>query len=58
MKGSKERWKDGWKEGKEDRKDVKWAELDHLAGRFWPTGRMFDTPALEFHTQSSQILDL
>ena len=42
--GRKKSRKEGWKEGKEE--EGNWAGLDLLAGRFWPTGRMFDTPAL------------
>ena len=44
MEGREEGQMDGRKEGKEKRQEGKWAEVDPSAGRFWPTGRMFDTP--------------
>ena len=52
IKGSrKDRWKEGQKEErKEGRKrtpEGTWAGVHPLAGRFWPTGCMFDTPALK-----------
>ena len=40
----KKEGKEGRKEGKEE--EGNWAGLDLSAGRFWPTGRMFDTPDL------------
>ena len=40
--GRKEGQMTGGKEGKEDRKESG-PGLDALAGRFWPTGHMFDT---------------
>ena len=57
--GRKDDREEGMKEGKmegreegqmEERKrtqEGKWAGLHPSAGRFWPTGRMFDTPALQ-----------
>jgi len=39
-------------------KIIPWARLNHATGRFWPAGRMFDTPGLTefaavFHLDSS-----
>ena len=49
-KGRKERRTDDRREGRKRRQEGKWAGLDALAGRFWPTGRMFDTPGLNTPT--------
>ena len=43
--GKKKGRKDRWKKGKEA--EGNWAGLDLSVGRFWPTGLMFNTPALE-----------
>ena len=56
----KERWKEGRKEKKIGRKEGKeeegnWARLNLTAGRIWPTGRMFDTPALEILSLFQQV---
>lgn len=49
IEGRKEGTKQGKKEGRIRRKRTQegmWARLLLLAGQFWPTGHMFDTPGL------------